>query len=253
MGKVKGTPGQGLTGATLGFFIGFAAVALFGPIYPRAEYLRDTFFAESKGDGPSPFDGAFDKKLYALGSAFGSKAKFGKALARMVARSPELSAWIAEARKKISVETRLAWLTEQIATALGADSKLDEMRQRLAAWPDSYRIIYLLDAFNIEMLNGSVDQYFYNSAGDLAPETVMALRQAGLLKHAAALQNCIDMFGNPYPADTEFRRRGWFHDAGGIFAKLRSAVFEHATGQVDDGEIERAMIDLAHRAGIWPG
>src|SRR5262250_1203822 len=31
MGKVKGTPGQGLTGATLGFFIGFAAVALFGP------------------------------------------------------------------------------------------------------------------------------------------------------------------------------------------------------------------------------
>jgi NNP family nitrate/nitrite transporter-like MFS transporter len=31
MGKVKGTPAQGLTGATLGFFIGFAAVALFGP------------------------------------------------------------------------------------------------------------------------------------------------------------------------------------------------------------------------------
>ncbi len=31
MGQVKGTPAQGLTGATLGFFIGFAAVALFGP------------------------------------------------------------------------------------------------------------------------------------------------------------------------------------------------------------------------------
>jgi NNP family nitrate/nitrite transporter-like MFS transporter len=31
MGKVKGSPAQGLTGATLGFFIGFAAVALFGP------------------------------------------------------------------------------------------------------------------------------------------------------------------------------------------------------------------------------
>lgn len=29
--RVKGTPGQGLAGATLGFFIGFAAVALFGP------------------------------------------------------------------------------------------------------------------------------------------------------------------------------------------------------------------------------
>lgn len=31
MGQVKGTPAQGLAGATLGFFIGFAAVALFGP------------------------------------------------------------------------------------------------------------------------------------------------------------------------------------------------------------------------------
>ena len=29
--KIKGTPTQGLFGATLGFFIGFAAVALFGP------------------------------------------------------------------------------------------------------------------------------------------------------------------------------------------------------------------------------
>jgi NNP family nitrate/nitrite transporter-like MFS transporter len=29
--SLKGTPGQGLFGATLGFFIGFAAVALFGP------------------------------------------------------------------------------------------------------------------------------------------------------------------------------------------------------------------------------
>ncbi|HZT29896.1 MAG TPA: MFS transporter [Bryobacteraceae bacterium] len=31
MQRVTGTPGQGLLGATLGFFIGFAAVALFGP------------------------------------------------------------------------------------------------------------------------------------------------------------------------------------------------------------------------------
>jgi NNP family nitrate/nitrite transporter-like MFS transporter len=31
MKPIRGTPQQGLTGATLGFFIGFAAVALFGP------------------------------------------------------------------------------------------------------------------------------------------------------------------------------------------------------------------------------
>src|SRR6516162_1617725 len=39
MGKVKGTPGQGLTGATLGFFIGFAAVALFGPTAARFQQV----------------------------------------------------------------------------------------------------------------------------------------------------------------------------------------------------------------------
>src|ERR1035441_217760 len=35
MSTLKGTPGQGLFGATLGFFIGFAAVALFGPTAQR--------------------------------------------------------------------------------------------------------------------------------------------------------------------------------------------------------------------------
>src|SRR5215472_5376099 len=35
MKEIKGTPTQGLFGATLGFFIGFAAVALFGPTASR--------------------------------------------------------------------------------------------------------------------------------------------------------------------------------------------------------------------------
>lgn len=39
MGKVTGTPAQGLTGATLGFFIGFAAVALFGPTAARFQQV----------------------------------------------------------------------------------------------------------------------------------------------------------------------------------------------------------------------
>ncbi len=37
--KVKGTPQQGLTGATLGFFVGFAAVALFGPTASRFQEI----------------------------------------------------------------------------------------------------------------------------------------------------------------------------------------------------------------------
>ena len=35
MAQVKGTPNQGLFAATMGFFVGFAAVALFGPTASR--------------------------------------------------------------------------------------------------------------------------------------------------------------------------------------------------------------------------
>jgi NNP family nitrate/nitrite transporter-like MFS transporter len=39
--SLKGTPAQGLLGATLGFFFGFAAVALFGPTASRFQEVMD--------------------------------------------------------------------------------------------------------------------------------------------------------------------------------------------------------------------
>ena len=39
MSELKGTPAQGLFGATLAFFIGFAAVALFGPTASRFQQV----------------------------------------------------------------------------------------------------------------------------------------------------------------------------------------------------------------------
>ena len=41
MATLRGTPNQGLLGATLGFFIGFAAVALFGPTAQRFREVMD--------------------------------------------------------------------------------------------------------------------------------------------------------------------------------------------------------------------
>ena len=230
------------------------AVALFGPIYPRAQYLRATFFAESKGgDEPSPFDSVFDKKLYALGKEFGSKEEYGKALAHFVEGRRELSAWAAKLRASLSDDRRLEWLTEQLEIAAGDITASDELRGRLAPWPASYRMIYLISAFNEEMLNGGVDQYFYNYAGMLAPETVAALREAGLDKHAQALQDCVDLFGTPYPADTMARRNGWLDpDAGDILYGVRSAIFERATYKVDDGAMIRKMIEIARREKILP-
>jgi hypothetical protein len=230
------------------------AMALFGPIYPRAEYLRDTFFAESKGgDEPSPFDSVFDKKLFALGVKFGSKSEYGAALARFVARDRKLTGFIAKTRAAMRDETRLNWLMEQFWTALGNEFHGEKIRPVIAAWPSSYRIIYLLYEFNLEMLNGSVEQYFYNYAGELAPETVEAMREAGLEKHAQVLQDCIDSFGVPYPADTVARREGFLDPENkGIFKTLRDALFERATAEVDDGAIEDKMIEIAKRENILP-
>jgi hypothetical protein len=229
------------------------AAALFGPIYPRVQYLRDTFFAESKGDGPSPFDSEFDKKLYALGKEFGAKEEYGKALARLVGRSRELSGFVKKMRLSLSDETRLDWLTEQLGDAIGDRMRRDEIWVRLVSWPASYRIIYLIEAFNAEMLNGAVEQYFYNYAGELAPETVAALREAGLEKHARALQDCVDLFGIPYPADTEARRTGWLDpENAGVLKSLRDAILERATGLVDDGKMIDKMIEIARREKILP-
>src|SRR5512139_1533289 len=41
MEKVKGSPRDGLIGATVGFFIGFAAVALFGPTANKFKSVMD--------------------------------------------------------------------------------------------------------------------------------------------------------------------------------------------------------------------
>lgn len=41
MTQLRGTPGRGLLGATLGFFVGFAAVALFGPTAQRFQEALD--------------------------------------------------------------------------------------------------------------------------------------------------------------------------------------------------------------------
>ncbi|MEW6443177.1 MAG: MFS transporter [bacterium] len=41
LAAIRGTPAQGLAGATLGFFFGFAAVALFGPTAERLRQIMD--------------------------------------------------------------------------------------------------------------------------------------------------------------------------------------------------------------------
>jgi hypothetical protein len=64
------------------------------------------------------------------------------------------------------------------------------------------------------MLNGSVHQFFYNSAGRYAPEVVTAMRNIGLSTHADVVQRGIDIFRPPYSTDTAQRRTIYLAENG---------------------------------------
>ncbi len=227
------------------------AIALWGDPYPRNKAVREKPFAWSqpgrKVDQYTtiPNDpNAFDRALFALSAEFGSLDDYWQAVAGTVERSPALSAWADAKRAAVPDSSRLDWLTTRLAVA-----GPDEMGSVMRNWPRPYQILYLLDLFNGEMLNGSVHQFFFNSSGALAPEVVAALEEAGLPKHAAAVQRGIDMFRSPYPRNTEQRRAQYFRQSG--ITPFDDAL-NGLTGAVDDGAIGPAMISLAKRQNVMP-
>ena len=226
-------------------------MALFGEPYPRDRAVRERPFAWSRpGTRVDEFTtipndlNAFDLRLIDMSRDFGSKPEIWGEIEAFVRRVPALTAWAEEARAAISDEERVHWLAGELAVA-GPERMVETMRD----WPRPYRLIYLIDTFNDEMLNGSVHQFFFNSSGSLAPEVVAALREAGLAKHADAVQRGIDLFRAPYPTDTERRRDLYFrHEETTPFDEALTAL----TGDVDDGAILDAMIALAKRDGVLP-
>ena len=184
----------------------------------------------------------------ALASALDSPAQqlgIGEqAVEGVVGRSPALSAWTEAQRAAMPDSDRLDWLGGQLAL-----DGPEEMRRVIRIWPSPYQLLYLLDLVNGEVRNGGVSQFFFNDSGSLAPEVVAALREAGLPRHADAVQRGIDMFRAPYPNNTAQRRAQYFqHDGITPFDNGLDTL----TGDVDDGAIGPAMIALAKRDGVMP-
>lgn len=57
-------------------------------------------------------------------------------------------------------------------------------KKRIAALSDGEKIIYMTMAMEGEVFNGGFDQYFCNTGGELAVDTVKAYRKIGASKHA---------------------------------------------------------------------
>jgi hypothetical protein len=61
---------------------------------------------------------------------------------------------------------------------------------------DAQKIFYINQNLEREVNNGGFNQYFHNSSGDFAHETIDALKTIGAIKTASILQAAIDQFPN---------------------------------------------------------
>jgi hypothetical protein len=219
------------------------AMALFGKPYPIAYKTRR---ARSRLDEkPSSVD-AF---LMEIARRFGSRAEFGKVVEQQAGENAVVRAFFDKAAASIDDDTRASWLAFNVVGLVDTWASEAEITRELGLLPRPYQIIFLLQTFQMEMLNGSVHQYFYNSSGAVARQVVDALREVGLATHADAVQKGIDAFPAPYPVDTMARRKLLF--VGGEERPLDKLLGD-LTGDVDDGGIQVALVALMKREDILP-
>lgn len=76
----------------------------------------------------------------------------------------------------------------------------------ISALNSDERIIYIVQTLEQEVNGGGFDQYFYNSSGDLANETVAALITIGAKKTAKICQKALKVFGGSLPTDRAERQ-----------------------------------------------
>lgn len=217
--------------------------ALFGPDYGTVE---QRYARWSDGYG-AILDPVLDAELVALSRRYRALPDPLDITVERIAASPALTALYEPARAATPDEAKLDWLGYNLWDCIDHYGPPEDVSARLAELPPAYRHIAVTFIFQAEMLNGSVEQFFYNSSGTLAPDVLRALSLMRLPKHAFAVWRGIHMFPEPYPRDTEARRDVML--AGGDDL---SDALEELTYEVDDGAMEPAMIRLARETGILP-
>ena len=175
-----------------------------------------------------------------LGSGFGTKVAFEKAIERYARANPTVMDWCETARMHLADDDRLRALLDM----LGRQDDTDWLH----AWPEPYRVLELADMLDGEVGNGGVAQYFYNDSSSLAPNAVVALRDLGLPVQAAAIERGMAMFPPPYPIDTTERRKVLEnHDPGGLEDRLGAL-----TDVVGYDAVRPAMIAYAVERHLLP-
>lgn len=81
----------------------------------------------------------------------------------------------------------------------------EQYRRAWEPYSEAQKELYAIEWLMIEVFNGGYEQYFVNSAGDLAPEALKGLHRFGLKDHAENLASAIDALGGDIPYDQDAR------------------------------------------------
>ncbi|WP_342362212.1 DMP19 family protein [Terrarubrum flagellatum] len=217
--------------------------ATFGPDYGTQ---RERYDRWSDGHGHIR-DHSLDFALRRLSTRFRALPSLLDAAAEEIARSRELTAIYEPLRAEAPDDRKLAFLAGGLWKCLNHYDEPDKVAARLASLPAPYGRIIVVFIFNAEMLNGAVEQFFFNSSGGLAPDVADALDAMGLNKHADAVRRGVAMFPKPYPRALK-ERRDFMLGQGRAF----SDALNKLTDAVDDGAIPGAMVKTARDAGVLP-
>lgn len=166
----------------------------------------------------------------------------------LIASDPQVSRAYEARRQAADTDRRVNHLIAQLVTKCLADWWTpEEADSAFAAMGQAQAEILLLHFFLAESFNGSTHQYFYNSAGTMAPQLADLLDRIGLPDHAAGIREGMAMFPAPYPRDTDTRR-----DVMETFTDAEDEALYALTVWADDGMILDAMARLTDAAGLMP-
>ena len=82
------------------------------------------------------------------------------------------------------------------------------------------RVIELVLAFELQVCNGGLGQFFVNPSGDRWEATLIALKRIGATKIAAMLEKALNIFPNGQPSSDQMTRCGQLVAAGPAADKL---------------------------------
>ena len=97
--------------------------------------------------------------------------------------------------------------SEEYLFTLVGDIQSKELEHGFASLTQKEQVFFCVWSIEAEVNNGGFNQYFFNSAGDHASETVEALRAIGAEHTASLLERAIAVFGAGGPSSERDRRQ----------------------------------------------